>query len=182
MNFNYHPKLDGAHAFLSPSKYSWVNYDQPKLEAVYSNWRAAQRGTELHELASKLINLNIKLPKANKTLNLYVNDGIGFRMTTEVCLFYSSNAFGTTDAISFKNNKLRIHDLKNGRTPASIKQLEVYVALFCLEYSFNPRDIEIELRLYQFDEVLIKIPAPEDILFIMERIIKFDKHINDMKE
>ena len=81
-------------------------------------------------------------------------------MTTEVCLFYSINAFGTADAISFRNNTLRIHDLKNGRTPASIKQLEIYAALFCLEYSFNPRDIDIELRLYQLDEVLVENPIP----------------------
>lgn len=182
MKFNYHPNIEGAHAFLSPSKYSWVNYDDQKLEAVYANWRALQQGTELHELAAKLINLGVKLPKTNKTLNMYVNDGIGFRMSTEVCLFYSINAFGTADAIAFKNNFLRIHDLKNGRTPASIKQLEVYAALFCLEYSFNPRDLDIELRLYQLDEVLVENPAPEDILFIMERIVVFDKRINEIKE
>ena len=182
MKFNYQPNLEGAHAFLQPSKYSWVNYDDQKLEAVYANWRASQQGTELHELAAKLINLGVKLPKTNKTLNMYVNDGIGFRMSTEVCLFYSINAFGTADAIAFKNNFLRIHDLKNGRTPASIKQLEVYAALFCLEYSFNPRDLDIELRLYQLDEVLVENPAPEDILFIMERIVVFDKRINEIKE
>ncbi len=182
MKFNYHPNLEGSHAFLSPSKYSWVNYDDSKLDAVYTNWRASQQGTELHELAAKLIKLGVKLPKVNKTLNMYVNDGIGFRMDTEICLFYSFNAFGTTDAISFRNKLLRIHDLKNGRTPASIKQLHVYAALFCLEYAINPRDIEIELRLYQLDEVLVESPTPEDIFFIMERIIKFDKRINDLKE
>lgn len=181
MKFNHHSNLNGTHAFLSPSKHSWVNYDEQKLELVYANWRASQLGTELHELAAKLIDLGVKLPKTNKTLNMYVNDAIGFRMSTEICLFYSINAFGTTDAISFRNNFLRIHDLKNGRTPASIKQLAVYAALFCLEYSFNPRDIGIELRLYQFDEVLVENPSPEDILFIMERIIMFDKRINELK-
>jgi hypothetical protein len=182
MKFNYHPNLEGSHAFLSPSKYSWVNYDDNKLDSVYSNWRASQQGTELHELAAKLIKLGVKLPRINKTLNMYVNDGIGFRMTPEVCLFYSFNSFGTADAISFKNKLLRIHDLKNGRTPASIKQLEVYAALFCLEYSINPRDIDIELRLYQLDEVLVENPIPEDIFFIMERIVVFDKRINELKE
>ena len=182
MKFNRHPNLDGIHAFLSPSKYSWVNYDDQKLEAVFANWRASQLGTELHELAAKMIKLGVKLPKTKQTLNMYVNDGIGFRMATEVCLFYSINAFGTADAISFKNNFLRIHDLKNGRTPASIKQLKVYAALFCLEYSFNPRDLDIELRLYQLDEVLVDNPTPEEILFIMERIIMFDKRINEIKD
>jgi hypothetical protein len=181
MKFNYHQNLDGSHAFLSPSRYSWINYEEEKLEAVYNNWRLSQQGTELHEIAAKLINLGIKLPKINKTLNLYVNDGIGFRMSTEVCLFYSFNAFGTADAISFKNNTLRIHDLKTGKSPASIKQLRIYAALFCLEYSFNPRDIEIELRLYQSDETFVENPDPEEILFIMERIVKFDKRINEIK-
>ena len=167
---------------LSPSRYSWINYDTEKMEAVYGNWRASLQGTEFHELAAKLIKLNVKLPKVKKTLNMYVNDAIGYRMVPEVCLFYSINAFGTADAISFRNNFLRIHDLKNGRTPASIKQLRVYAALFCLEYHMNPRDIETELRLYQLDEVVVDKPEPEDILFIMERIIMFDKRINEIKE
>jgi len=182
MKFNRHPNLDGIHAFLSPSKYSWVNYDDQKLETVYNNWRASQLGTELHELAARAINLGVKLPKTKQTLNMYVNDGIGFRMSTEVCLFYSINAFGTADTISFRNNFLRIHDLKNGRTPASIKQLKIYAALFCLEYHFNPRDIEMELRLYQLDEVLVDTPDPEEILFIMERIVAFDKRINEIRD
>lgn len=182
MKFNYHGNLEGTHAFLSPSKYSWINYDDEKMEAVYANWRASLQGTELHELAAKMIGLNVKLPKIKKTLNMYVNDAIGYRMSPEVCLFYSINAFGTADSISFRNNFLRIHDLKNGRTPASIKQLKIYSALFCLEYHINPRDIEIELRLYQLDEVIVDTPEPEEILFIMEKIVKFDKRINEIKE
>lgn len=182
MRFNQHRNLEGQHAFLSASKHTWINYDEPKLEAVYANWRASQQGTELHELAARLINLGVKLPKTNKTLNMYVNDGIGFRMNTEVCLFYSINAFGTADAISFKNNFLRIHDLKNGRTPASIKQLEIYTALFCLEYNYNPRDIDVELRIYQLDEVIVENPDPEEILYIMDKIVMFDKRINEIKE
>lgn len=181
MKFNRH-RLDGIHAFLAPSKYSWVGYDEEKLEGVYSTWRLSQLGTELHELAAKLINLRVKLPKNNKTLNMYVNDGIGYRMDTEVCLFYSYNCFGTADAISFNNNMLRIHDLKNGKTPASLQQLRIYAALFCLEYAYNPRDLDIELRVYQLDEVLIENPDPEDILYIMDKIVLFDKRIDEIKE
>ena len=181
MKFNYH-KLDGIHAFLAPSKYSWVTYDEEKLEGVYSNWRLAQLGTELHELAAKLIKLRVKLPKTKKTFNMYVNDGIGFRMDPEVCLFYSFNCFGTADAVSFHNNMLRIHDLKNGRTPASMQQLRIYAALFCLEYGYNPRDIDIELRIYQSNDVLIEHPELDDIAYIMDKIILFDKRINEIKE
>lgn len=181
MKFNNH-RLDGVHAFLAPSKYAWVNYDEEKLEGVFANWKASQLGTELHELAASLINLRVKLPKTNKTLNMYVNDGIGYRMDTEVCLFYSFNCFGTADAVSFHNNVLRIHDLKNGRTPASIQQLRIYAALFCLEYAYNPRDIDIELRIYQLDEALIEVPDPEDILYIMDKILLFDKRIEEIKE
>ena len=181
MKFNNH-RLEGAHAFLSPSKYAWVGYDEEKLEGVYSNWKLAQLGTELHELASRLINLRVKLPKNNTTLNMYVNDGIGFRMHTEVCLFFSYNCFGTADTISFHNNVLRIHDLKNGKTPASIQQLRIYAALFCLEYGYNPRDIDMELRVYQSNEVLIEVPNSEDILYVMDKIVLFDKRINEIKE
>jgi len=113
---------------------------------------------------------------------MYVNDGIGFRMDPEVCLFYSFNCFGTADAVSFHNNMLRIHDLKNGRTPASMQQLRIYAALFCLEYGYNPRDIDIELRIYQSNDVLIENPDLDDIAYIMDKIILFDKRINEIKE
>ena len=182
MNWNNHSSLKDQHAFLSASKYHWINYDEEKLDSVFLSWLAIQKGTELHELASKLINLRQKLPKTQKTLNLYVNDAIGFKMLTEQTLFYSINCFGTADAISFRDNILRIHDLKTGQTVASMKQLEIYAALFCLEYNKNPTDIDIELRLYQLDEVLIHHPEPEEILYIMEKIKDFDKRIERLKD
>jgi hypothetical protein len=181
MNFNKHSELEGQHAFLSASKYHWVNYDEEKLATSYSKFLATQIGTRFHEFACECIRLGVKLPKTKKTLNMYVNDAIGFKMETEQPLYYSENCFGTADAISFKQNFLRIHDLKTGETPSSIHQLEIYAALFCLEYNINPSEIHMELRLYQSDEVLIHEPSPEDILYIMNKIIAFDKQIDKMK-
>jgi len=181
MNFNKHFRLEGLHAFLSASKYHWINYDEEKLINSFTKFKAAQRGTDLHELAHRCIQLGVKLPKTNITLNLYVNDAIGFKMQTEQVLYFSDNCFGTADAISFRKNVLRIHDLKNGDSPASIKQLLVYNALFCLEYNFKPTDIETELRLYQSDEVLVHIPEPEEVFNIMDKIIIFDKKIEQLK-
>ena len=182
MNFNAHSSLEGQHAFLGASKYHWINYSEEKLAQTYINFLATQRGTELHAFAAECIRLGIKLPKTKQTLNLYVNDAIGFKMTPEQPLVYSENAFGTADSISFKHNKLRIHDLKTGTTPASMKQLQIYAALFCLEYNFKPRDISMELRIYQNDEALIFEPEAEDILPIIDKIILFDKTINSIKE
>ena len=59
----------------------------------------------------------------------------------EQALYYSDNCFGTADAISFKKNFLRIHDLKTGVTPGSMKQLLIYASMFCLEYNFLPIQI-----------------------------------------
>lgn len=182
MNFNRHSDLEGRHAFLSPSNYHWLNYDDQKLEARFVAATAARRGTDLHNLAHEAIRLGVRLPKTPTTLNLYVNDGIGYKMTCEVPLYYSPNCFGHADSISFKRNKLRISDLKNGITPASHKQLEVYAALFCLEYVVNPYEIEIELRIYQRDEVLLYIPEPDVIMYIMDKIVEFDKKIEAFKE
>jgi len=181
MNFNVHSRLEGQHAFLSASKYHWINYDEEKLIATFTNFQAIQRGTELHDLAAQLIQLGVKLPKSNKTLNLYVNDAIGFKMETEQVLYYSDNCFGTADTISFRKDLLRIHDFKSGESPASVKQLMVYNALFCLEYKIKPIDIETELRLYQSDEIIIHTPEPNDIYNIMDKIITFDKRIEELK-
>lgn len=182
MNWNNHSSLKDQHAFLSASKYHWVNYDNEKLDSVYLSWLAIQKGTELHELASKLIDMRQKLPRTQKSLNLYVNDAIGFKMLTEQTLYYSENCFGTADAISFRDNFLRIHDLKTGKTQASIKQLEIYASLFCLEYDFNPNSIDIELRIYQYDEVLVHEPEPEELMYIMDKIKEFDKRIEILKQ
>jgi hypothetical protein len=181
MNFNNHSALKDQHAFLGASKYHWINYDEEKIAAAYSNFLATQKGTALHEFAAQCIRLKQNLPKSQKTLNMYVNDAIGFKMTPEQPLYYSPNCFGTADAISFRRKVLRIHDLKTGVTPASINQLKVYAALFCLEYDHKPSDIEIELRIYQNDEILYHIPSADEIVPIMDKIATFDKIIDKIQ-
>jgi hypothetical protein len=175
MNFNQHSNLSGLHAPFSPSQSSWLRYDDERALEVYENKKAARVGTQLHEWAKTTIDLGIKQPKSKKTIYAYVNDAIGFRMSTEVVLLYSDKFFGTADAISFRNGFLRIHDLKTGKIPADIEQLEIYAALFCLEYRVKPSEIEMELRIYQNDEVLVHNPAPEDISDIMDRIVHLNK-------
>lgn len=177
MIFNPHSNLVGQHAFLSASKYHWINYEDEKIDLVYMTALAAKRGVELHEFANEAIRLGIKLPRSDKTLNLYVNDAIGYRMTSEQVLYYSDNCFGTADTIAFRRNKLRVHDLKTGVTNTSEHQLEVYAAMFCLEYRVKPFEIEIELRIYQNDEVRIYEADPDVITHIMDKIVTFDKRI-----
>ena len=111
-----------------------------------------------------------------------MNDAIGFRMVPEQILYYSDNCFGTADAIIFKNNFLRIHDLKTGIIPAHMEQLRIYAALFCLEYKVKPGEIDMELRIYQNDEIIVDIPTAEDIAPIMDRIVVSDKIITKMIE
>jgi hypothetical protein len=176
MQFREHKNLEGLHAPFSPSKASWLRYDDEKALEVYSNQKASERGTILHAWAKQTIDLGIKQSRSKNTLSAYVNDAIGFRMSTEVVLFYSERFFGTADAISFRNGMLRIHDLKTGVTKVHMEQLEVYAALFCLEYKVKPGDIKMELRIYQNDTVLVHNPTAEDILPIMDKIV----HLNNI--
>lgn len=181
MNFNKHYSLEGKHAFLGASKYHWVNYDNDKLAESFLRQQATLKGTVLHDFAAQCITLGQKLPKSQKTLNMYVNDAIGFKMQPEQVLYYSDNCFGTADAIIFRNNLLRIHDLKTGVTPAHMEQLEIYAALFCLEYNKKPGEIEMELRIYQSNEIVVHHPTADDILPIMDKIVTFDKIIEKLK-
>lgn len=181
MNFIKHSDLEGQHAFLGASKYHWINYDEQKVADAYSKFLAVQKGTVLHDFAAQCIKLGQKLPRSQKTLNMYVNDAIGFKMTPEQVLFYSENCFGTADAISFRYNVLRIHDYKSGVIPAHMEQLMIYAALFCLEYKYKPSEIEIELRIYQSDEIVVHNPEPEEIFTIIDKIIAFDKIITKIK-
>lgn len=182
MRFKDHSRLIGSHALLSPSNPAWVNYDEEKLDTVVAASFAARRGSDLHELAQRLITLGIKLPETRQTLNQYVNDCIGFRMTPEQPLVYSPNCFGTTDAISYRQKFLRICDLKNGTVPAKFPQLRIYAALFCLEYGVLPTEIGIELRIYQNDDVMVEEGDPLVITQIMEHIVFADRLIERRKE
>lgn len=183
MNWNNHSNLEGMHAFMGASKYHWINYSDDKLIEAYSNYKAAERGTELHAFAAQCIKLRQKL-KGSANLANYVNDAIGFGMTPEVVLYFSEYCFGTADAIKFDERKgfLRIHDLKTGVTPVHKEQLFVYAALFCLEYHIKPIDIQMELRIYQNDDIQYFEPTVEDIVPIMDKAISGTKLLRGINE
>lgn len=191
MRFNEHNNLSGLHAPFSPSQSSWLRYDDSKAVEVFRNRKAAELGSKLHEWAKTTIDLGIKQPQSNKTLYAYVNDAIGFKMDTEVVLFYSENFFGTADAICFRKDPqtgrdtLRIHDLKTGSTgkiDSHMEQLEVYAALFCLEYKYKPENIDFELRVYKNDQVLVHNPSAEEIVPVMNKIRHLDKLLISLKK
>ena len=184
MIFTKHSNLEGLHAPFGASQSAWLRYDDEKILTTYNNMKAKEMGTRLHAWAKETIDLGIKQPRSKKTIYAYVNDAIGYKMDTEVVLFYSPRFFGTADSICFRNGTLRIHDLKTGVTKVHMEQLMIYAALFCLEYKIKPSDIEIELRIYQNDEVLYHNPEPDEITVIMDRIIYLDNLLEkvDYKE
>lgn len=182
MRFNTHSALAGQHAFLSPSTYHWIRYTDQKLRARWTARQASARGTSIHDLAHNAIRLGMEFSrKENPTLSAYVADGIKYRMSVEQPLFYSDNCFGTADTISFRRRQLRIHDLKTGLVRASMDQLRVYAAIFCLEYAVDPYDISIELRIYQNDSVDVEKPSSEEIANLMETIIWADMQVEAFK-
>lgn len=211
MEFNVHRNLEGRHAIFSASSWYWLNDEPDELVNRLCSQYATNIGTILHNVAYKHIKYRIKLHKYDRksvmlelltagipaivvdtidfdamfdNLMAYVNDCIGFRMEPEVVLAYSDNFFGTTDAIVFseKDRFLRIHDYKSGVTPASMNQLKIYTALFCLEYGYKPGMINTELRLYQSNEIVIDNPAADEIAPIMDKIVTTDKFLTNIHE
>lgn len=182
MRFNTHSDLVGQHAFLSASSYHWLNYDEDRLAERWLSAQAARRGTELHAFAHEAIRLKQKLPRSDKTLNAYVNDAIGFRMRCEQILYYSENCFGTADALGLDRRTLRVHDLKTGLIPGHMEQVEIYAALFCLEYGFRPGELEIILRIYQNDEIVESVADVDTIAHIISKIVVFDQKIREFRE
>ena len=196
--FNDHWKLSGKHAFLSPSGYSWIRYDEEKLITTWSKSQAATRGTELHAFASEAIRLKIKMDTRIKTtLNMYVNDVLGYRMASEQVLYGSEYCFGTADALGYFTPKkkdgilpppiLRIFDLKTGVSKASFDQLMVYAALFIMEYgrdlNITAFDIDYDLRIYQNDEILVPEfeVDPVEVIRIMDQIKTFTRILDERK-
>lgn len=175
MRLNSHSeKLKDRHSFLSPSKFAWLRYDDQKLERMFAEHLAAVRGTEEHDFAARAIKLGHRMPDVEKTMNMYVNDCIGWRMKPEVTLYWSEFCFGHADALGFSESKmeLKISDLKTGRTPTQFDQLLVYAALFCLEYEYpRPWELDIELRIYQSNKVKLMEADPDDVFRAMDRIL-----------
>ena len=182
MSLPNYSNLRGQHALLSPSQYAWLNYDVDKLIKFYKAKQAIKRGTELHEFAEKAIRMNRRLWRQKETVSMYVNDAITYQMEPEQVLYYSNYIFGTADTCSFDGSLLRIHDLKTGTITASMKQLQIYAALFCLENEIHPGDINTELRIYQNNEVRVEQAESDVILPIMDRIVTFDKVLTQLDE
>lgn len=211
MNFIKHYDKEGKHAVLSASSWRWLNDDKDSLLRRIASQYSQTIGTLLHAIAYKHIKYRIKMNKFDKknvmlellsngipgyvinqydfdsmfeNLMVYVNDGVGFKMTPEVVLFYSDNFFGTADSIAYNENTrtLRIHDYKSGVIPAHMEQLGIYAALFCLEYRIKPHEIaETELRIYQSNEVLYHNPEPEEIEAIADKIVANDNFLNQIR-
>lgn len=185
MNFNEHYDLEGCHAILSPSNHYWLHYkDKERFAQLLRSKQAVQKGIEDHAFACTCIKRRQKLPKSKITLNMYVNDAIGYHMTPEQVLYYSENCFGTADSIIFneRQKQLRIHDLKTGVSKVSMDQLLGYAGLFCLEYKKKPNEIKTELRIYQANEVTVYKPEPDEILEVVDQIILANKIINELKQ
>lgn len=191
------------HSFLSPSKKTWVNYDDETLIKNYKSYLTQPKlGTAVHDLANRLI---LKEHKLNKTewclvawdlediyglpkfaiskslifenLRLFVNDSITYKCQTEQRLIYTPHAFGKADAIQLIDNTLYIFDLKTGANPADIDQLISYAALFCLEYNVKPSNLKFDLRLYQYDSI---ITDPNITPEVVEARMKVYVHHNDI--
>ena len=175
MNWKNYEHISG-HAFLSPSRYHWLNYDRDKLMVTYRNHKKAALGTRYHKVASELIKLALRLPNTEASINSFVNDAIGFKMDSEVMLYYSPNCYGTADAISFHKRVLRIHDLKTGISPGAMGQLIIYAGLFCLDYSLKANELEdVFLRIYQESELIEYHPTVDDIFDVVQKIVESDK-------
>lgn len=189
MKFARHPELEGKHALLSASTYSWLRYEDDKLLDRLETQMQAQLGTRLHTLAAELIDVGLKLPDDGTTMSSYVNDAIGFRMTPEVSIMASYNAFGTADALSFRKERptdkrmtLRVHDLKTGVGKTKFDQLVIYAAFFCIEYGQVPNEIDIELRIYQNDDIRVLNTDTPDVDLRTEVMMAIAKtrHFDDL--
>lgn len=178
MNFNTHSNLVGTHAPFSASQSAWLRYDDAAIKRRLSNLRAAEMGTKFHELAETLIKMGVEQNPNGNHFCHYVNDALGYRMTPEQVLVYSPYIYGTTDAIAYRDNWLRIQDLKMGKS-GSIEQLLIYAALFCLEYNIDPERMKsIELAMYKPEGLIEEQPFGVDIREKMDTI----QHVNEVAE
>lgn len=199
MNSYDYSKLKGTHAIFGGSNHAWLGYDDEKIIRAYYARHAKDLGTALHEYARQRISHSLKMSKSDsyavvnhilesklprgiiqysggiesimETLVPYVNDAIKYRMKPEELTYFADFFYGWADALSFteKNKTLRIHDFKSGTITASMTQLKIYAAFYCLGVGLKPENINIELRIYQNGEVVVDNPEAEEIQEIMDK-------------
>lgn len=168
------------------AKYSHPYYDKETKQVLSDG---SEKIGRLYAALSRIPSSSLETVKA------YINDAIGFGLTPEQILYYSDVCFGTADAIKFENGVLRIHDLKTGTGVVHIEQLEIYAALFLLEYGhtaememrrkipdWSIKDILCELRIYQNDEVLVHNPDYTELSEFMDAIVNGSKILLDIKK
>lgn len=112
-------------------------------------------------------------PETIVTLRSYINDCIGYCMVTEAPLEYDPiYFFGTADAYCYRDDILRVSDLKTGVVRAHMEQLMIYAALFCLSRKIKPSDLKkTELRIYQNAQIIYHEPPAKEIEEISRIII-----------
>ena len=211
MQWHDHSEIDGLHAFLAPSKKSWLNYDYEKLEAAWANSWATTIGTVLHAFAEKRIRRRRRITNKSKesiedfmydngipeklidvdeyfeNLAAFINDAIGFRMVPEKGLKISDDCFGHTDAISYDERKkiLRISDYKSGKTEPSMDQLLIYAALFFIEYGkelgIGLSDLKVELRIYYQGQVLYYEPEEDVMAHTVDIVLCKNRELKTIK-
>ncbi len=211
MQWHDHSDLEGLHAFLSPSKQTWINYDFEKLEAAYTNSWATTIGTVLHAFAERRILRKKRITNKSKesiedfmyengipeklidieqyfeNLAAFVNDAIGFRMRPEQGLKISDDCFGHADAISYDERKkiLRISDFKSGKTEPSMNQLLIYAALFFIEYSkelgIRLSDLKVELRIYYQGQIIYYEPEEDVMAHMVDVVLCKNRELKTIK-
>lgn len=210
MQWKNHLEVSREHSLLSPSQPSFLNLDDEGLLNRYMKSYATEAGTILHKYAEDLIRTRFKLEN-NRTekkhvqfelarhyipnsvididavfpvLRAYVNDGIGFAMIPEKKLVCDPVIlFGTADTICFRDNHLRIHDLKTGTSKVKMEQLLIYAALFCIDYEVNPDEIDIDLRIYQTgqEDVICYKPTKEEMHELIHKLLYDVEYIKQIR-
>lgn len=211
MQWHDHSEIEGLHAFLSPSKKTWISYDFEKLEAAYANSWATTIGTVLHAFAERRILRKKRITNKSKesiedfmyengipeklidieqyfeNLAAFVNDAIGFRMRPEQGLKISDDCFGHADAISYDERKkiLRISDYKSGKTEPSMDQLLIYAALFFVEYSkelgIRLSDLKVELRIYYQGQIIYYEPEEDVMAHMVDVVLCKNRELKTIK-
>lgn len=184
LELNEHPEISDLHAPFSPSQNYWLNYDRKKLLEFWKNRKAQQIGTDVHSFAAEQLRQEYyfrenNLPYSNRhshrdIFSLFLNHSMDNWMQPEVAVKYSDICWGHADSLAFnlKKRTLYINDLKTGKHPAPMDQLEIYAAIFYAEYKpilqfqhgIDLNDCRTELRIFQNNEVILEEPPIEYII------------------
>lgn len=174
--YNDHRKLEGKHAYIGCSQYSWENRTDEQLVKMYYSKFASDIGTAIHQFASECIKRKIKLRDTDEHMIEYFIQVIWVQLTGVRIPIQAYDSKKLIKTVSlFVNDAIDYH-----------MDSEVILA-YDEKYAFGTSDAfqcdeyNKTIRVHDLKTGIHPVKMTQLILYAAEYCLEYDKNPKDYK-